>query len=90
MTFFIITGVAIFVLGLIGAILHKGYLSKLISINLFTNGIFLIFVSTTTHDGKSDSLVVALVLTGLVVTLGSSAFAMMLIRAYYKKQSDNV
>jgi multicomponent Na+:H+ antiporter subunit C len=90
---FIITGVALFVLGLLGVIVHKEFLRKLISLNVFTSGIFLIFVSTTTREDIADPIVIALVLTGLVVTLGASAFAMMLIRAYAKesiKKSDNV
>lgn len=87
MSIFAIAGVAIFVLGLIGVILQNGFVHKLICLNIFTSGVFLIFISTTIHEGKADSLATALVLTGLVVTLGSTAFALMLIRAYYKKQT---
>lgn len=88
MTLFIIAGVAIFVLGLVGVLAQQGFVHKLVSLNIFTSGIFLIFISTSVHDGKADPLATALVLTGLVVTLGSTAFALMLIRAYYKKQTQ--
>ena len=87
MTLFIVTGVGIFVLGLLGVIVRKGYLHKLISVNIFTSGIFLIFISTTMQDANADPIVTALVLTGLVVTLGATAFGVMLIRAYYKEKS---
>ena len=87
MTLYIVTGVGIFVLGLLGVIIHKGYLRKLISLNLFTSGIFLIFISTTMQNTNADPVVTALVLTGLVVTLGATAFGVMLIRAYYKENS---
>ena len=82
MTLFIISGVALFILGLLGVIVHQSYFRKLISLNLFTSGIFLIFISLSMQKSSADALVVALVLTGLVVTLGASAFALMLIRSY--------
>lgn len=85
-TLYTVGGVAIFVMGLVGVILQKRYLHKLISLNIFTSGIFLILISTTHHGKQADALAQALVLTGLVVTLGTTAFALMLIRAYYKKR----
>lgn len=88
MSIFIIAGVAIFVLGLMGVIVQKGFVHKLVSLNIFTSGIFLIFISTSVHNDKADPLATALVLTGLVVTLGATAFALMLIRAYYKNQTQ--
>jgi multicomponent Na+:H+ antiporter subunit C len=86
MSLFTIAGVAIFILGLMGVILQKGFVHKLVSLNIFTSGIFLIFIATTIYEQKADSLATALVLTGLVVTLGSTAFALMLIRSFYKKK----
>jgi multicomponent Na+:H+ antiporter subunit C len=88
MTLFIITGVALFVLGILGVIVQRGFLRKLISINIFTSGIFLIFISTTTRDDTADPIVTALVLTGLVVTLGASAFALMLIRSFARESKQ--
>jgi len=88
MTLFIIVGSALFVLGLLGVLIRKEFLRKLISLNIFTAGIFLIFVSTSMRENTADSVVSALVLTGLVVTLGASAFALMLLRTYAKKSSS--
>jgi len=88
MTLFIITGAALFVLGLLGVLVHEGFLRKLISLNIFTSGIFLIFLSITMRENAADSIVIALVLTGLVVTLGASAFALMLIRSYAKESKE--
>ena len=92
MGIFIIAGAAIFVLGLVGVIAQQGFVHKLVSLNIFTSGVFLIFISTSLHDGKADPLATALVLTGLVVTLGSTAFALMLIRAHYhtKQRQEEV
>ncbi len=87
MSLFIITGVAVFTIGLVGVILQNGFFHKLVSINIFTSGIFLILISGSAQNNTSDPVAVALVLTGLVVTLGSSAFCLMLIRAYFKRKN---
>lgn len=73
----------LFVLGLLGFILKASLVHKLISLNLFMSGIFLFLVAMSSSYEKADSIAVALVLTGLVVTLGVTAFGLMLIRASY-------
>ncbi|MFP4487064.1 MAG: NADH-quinone oxidoreductase subunit K [Campylobacterales bacterium] len=87
LTLYTIGGVAILVLGAIGVILQKGFVHKLISLNIFTSGVFLILITLSHHGDRADSVATALVLTGLVVTIGATSFALMLIRAYYKKRS---
>ncbi|QOG13156.1 NADH-quinone oxidoreductase subunit K [Arcobacter sp. FWKO B] len=79
-----LTGVSLFVLGLVGVILRDNLVQKLVSFNIFTSGIFLVFITLTTTQTQNDSISTALVLTGLVVTLGATSFGLMLIRAYYK------
>lgn len=76
-------GLALFVLGLLGFILKKSLVHKLISLNIFVSGIFLFLVAQSLSFDKADSVATALVLTGLVVTLGVTAFGLMLIRASY-------
>lgn len=76
-------GLALFVLGLLGFILKKSLVHKLISLNIFVSGIFLFLVAQSLSFEKADSVATALVLTGLVVTLGVTAFGLMLIRASY-------
>ena len=79
-----IAGVGLFVLGFVGIVLRENLVQKLISFNVFISGIFLVFISLSIVDAKSDSVATALVLTGLVVTLGATSFGIMLIRAHYK------
>lgn len=81
---YLLVGVALFVLGLVGVILKEDLVQKLVCLNIFLSGIFLVFISSTYVDFKADSVATALVLTGLVVTLGATSFGLMLIRAYYK------
>ena len=81
---YLLVGVALFVLGLIGVILKENLVQKLVSLNIFVSGIFLVFISSSYIYSKADSVATALVLTGLVVTLGATSFGLMLIRAYHK------
>ncbi|MBE0514520.1 MAG: NADH-quinone oxidoreductase subunit K [Sulfurimonas sp.] len=83
MSLYPFVGLALFVLGLLGFILKESLVHKLISLNIFLSGIFLFLVSQSLSYEKADSVATALVLTGLVVTLGVSAFGLMLIRASY-------
>jgi multicomponent Na+:H+ antiporter subunit C len=79
-----VVGTALFVLGLIGVIIQTQYIQKMVSLNIFTSGIFLVFISITYSNKEASAIATALVLTGLVVTLAATALGIMLIRAYYK------
>lgn len=84
MTLYLLSGAALFVLGIIGIIVRQNMIQKIICFNLFTSGIFLIFLASSYHDG-ADSVATALVLTGLVVSLAATSLGLMLFRAYYTK-----
>ena len=84
---YMLTGAALFVLGIVGIILQKSLIQKVISFNLFTSGIFLIFI-TTSYEKSADSTATALVLTGLVVALAATALALVLIRSLYGASDD--
>ncbi len=83
---YIMVGVALFIMGIFGVIINKHLIQKLISLNIFTSGIFLIFVAITYTNEKASSIAIALVLTGLVVSLAAMALGIMLIRAYYGRK----
>jgi multicomponent Na+:H+ antiporter subunit C len=59
-----------------------------VALNIFTSGIFLIFIAKTSNGMQASSIATALVLTGLVVTLAATALAIMLIRAWYKRKKQ--
>ncbi|MGM0519555.1 MAG: NADH-quinone oxidoreductase subunit K [Campylobacterota bacterium] len=81
---YIVVGIALFILGVVGVIINKHLIKKLISLNIFTSGVFLVFISLTYENSISSSIANALVLTGLVVSLAAMSLGIMLIRAYYK------
>lgn len=79
---YMLVGAMLFVLGIVGIIIRKSLVQKLICFNIFTSGIFLIFITSSYHS-HADSTATALVLTGLVVALGATAFGLMLVRSVY-------
>lgn len=83
---YILVGIALFVMGIWGFIVTEHLIQKLISLNIFTSGIFLLFVAITYTNEKASSIATALVLTGLVVSLAAMALGIMLIRACYKSE----
>lgn len=74
-------GVALFGLGLYGTIVRRLVLRKLIGLNVMISGVFLTFIAAGTRaEGGADPVAQAIVLTGIVVTLGGTALGLALVR----------
>lgn len=84
--FYSLCGVTLVCLGLAGTILQKSYLKKILSLNLFTSGIFLILISSS--GGGADPIASAMVLTGIVVAVAATAVGLALVRALHVKESE--
>ncbi len=78
-------GVALFSIGLYGLIAHAHLLRKIIALNIMAGGVFLLLVSIgyRNWDGMRDPVAQAMVLTGIVVAVGVTAFALALARHLY-------
>ena len=77
-----LTGTALFVLGLRGALLHRSLLRQVVGVNISGSGIFLVFVALAyqSNGATPDPLPHALVLTGIVVAVSATALALALGR----------
>jgi multicomponent Na+:H+ antiporter subunit C len=54
-------------------------LKKIISLNMASSGLFLLMISTAfAADGRSDPVLHALVLTGIVIAVSTTGFALVL------------
>ena len=80
-----LTGVLLFCLGLHGLVLHAHLLRKILAFNLMGSGCFLVLVGLAQRGGGVDPVPHALVLTGIVVAVSATAFALMLLRQYYEE-----
>jgi multicomponent Na+:H+ antiporter subunit C len=78
--FFALVGAAIIGVGLHGLIARPHLLRKLIALNVIGAGVFLILVALAARpgDGGPDPVPHAMVLTGIVIAVSFTAFAVVL------------
>ncbi|MBS3935832.1 MAG: NADH-quinone oxidoreductase subunit K [Sulfuritalea sp.] len=75
-----LAGVLLFVMGMAGAIIMAGALRKILAFNIMGSGAFLVLVGLAQRDGIPDPVPQAMVLTGIVVAVASTALALALAR----------
>lgn len=76
-----ICGVLLFSIGLYGITAYGHLFRKILSFNIMGSGIFLFLVSIASRaPGAPDPVPHAMVLTGIVVTVSATAFALALLR----------
>lgn len=75
-------GIGLFGLGLYGLIVRPHLLRKVLAFNVMGSGVFLALVgfAQRTPDGSIDPVPQALVLTGIVVAVSATGFALALLR----------
>lgn len=76
-----LTGICLFVLGLYALITHNHLLRKIIALNIMSSGVFLVLVALAGRSLNTlpDPVPLAMVITGIVVTVSSTALALVLI-----------
>lgn len=79
---FALTGVALFALALLRLVVGTNLLRKVLALNIMSSGAFLVLVATAYRDAgeRPDPVPHAMVLTGLVVAVSVTAFALALVR----------
>lgn len=79
-----LTGAILFGTGLYGVFAHRHLVRKVIAANITTSAVFLILIATTRTEGQvaTDPVPQALVLTGIVIAVSVTAFALVLIRQF--------
>lgn len=80
---FAVTGVAVFGIGLFGLIARTHLLRRIIAVNVMAGGIFIFFGAMAERAGTeagSDPVPHAMVITGIVVAVSVTAFAIALAR----------
>lgn len=74
-------GVAVFLLALHGLMMSTDAIRRLIAVNLMGAGTFIVMVALAGRVSPPDPVLHALVVTGLVVAISATAFALRLITA---------
>ncbi|MEM7014362.1 MAG: NADH-quinone oxidoreductase subunit K [Verrucomicrobiota bacterium] len=79
-TLFLIAGAALLALGFYGLTRRQHLIRKILALNIAGNGIFLLFIATAERNrdvaGNPDPVPQAMVLTGIVVAVCATAFAL--------------
>ena len=78
-----LTGAILFSLGLYGLIVLAHLLRKILAFNIMGSGTFLVLVGLAQRSDQVDPVPHALVLTGIVVAVSATAFALVLMRQLY-------
>lgn len=82
-----LTSIILFTTGLLGLVSHPNLIRKIICLNIMAGGSFLFLISLAYHGGGRDVDPVpqAMVLTGIVVAISATAFALCLVRRIMEK-----
>jgi multicomponent Na+:H+ antiporter subunit C len=78
-----ISGAALFGIGVWGLFTHARAVPKILAANIASNGVFLLLVSFAQRGsaaGKPDPVLHALVLTGVVVAVSTTALSLALVK----------
>jgi multicomponent Na+:H+ antiporter subunit C len=80
-------GAALFGLGFGGVVLARHLVRKVIALNLQSAGTFLVLIALArrTGHGAPDPVPQAMVLTGIVVSISSTALALALVRRLHRE-----
>jgi multicomponent Na+:H+ antiporter subunit C len=85
---YMLLGASIFLLGLHGLLILADPIRRLIAVNLMGVGTFLIMVTLARRSDPADPVLHALVVTGLVVAISATAFALRLITASLTAENE--
>ncbi len=77
-------GVMLCALGLFGFVVHRHLLRRLLAFNILGSGCFLVLVGLAQDGRGPDPVPHALVLTGIVVAVASTALALVIFRRWYR------
>lgn len=85
MELYAVTGALLFCVGLYGLITRPHLLHKVLALNIVSSGVFLVIVAIARRapGDVPDPLPHAMVLTGIVVTVSSTAFALALVKRIF-------
>lgn len=83
-------GVALCMLGLFGFIVHRHLIRRLLAYNIMGSGCFLLLVGLAQDGRDVDPAPQALVLTGIVVAVASTALALVIFRRWFRVSGESV
>ena len=85
--FYSLTGIALFCIGMYALIAYAHLFRKILAVNIMFTGIslFLVAIAQRSSDSNLDPVPLALVITGIVVLVSATAFAIAMVCKFYEK-----
>lgn len=79
--FYALTGTGLFSIGLHALLVQRHLLRKILAVNVMGSGVFLILAAMATRNGAAipDPVPHAMIITGIVVAVAATAFALVLM-----------
>lgn len=81
-----LAGVLLVAVGLYGLVAREHLIQKILAVNIGSSGLFLLLVALA--PGTSDPVAQAMVLTGIVVTVSATGFALALARRIHAERAE--
>jgi multicomponent Na+:H+ antiporter subunit C len=87
---YLLLSVLVFPLALYGFLFHADLIRKVVCVNVMGSSVFLFFIAVAYRDRSPypDPVPHAMVLTGIVVAVSLTAFALALIRKYHRSSGS--
>lgn len=86
---FCLTAAGVFGIGLYGFLVHELLLRKILALNIMGVAVLLLLVAIARRDPTAtDPVPHAMVLTGIVITVSATAYALALARRLYRETGD--
>lgn len=81
----LLAGSVLVAAGLAATILQPSLMRKLVAFNVMGSGVFLVLLALAPRaaDGRADPVAQALLLTGIVIAIASTALGLLLARRYH-------
>ncbi|HMP89018.1 MAG TPA: NADH-quinone oxidoreductase subunit K [Kiritimatiellia bacterium] len=79
-----LAGVLLLAIGMYGVLIQPHLLKKLLSLNIASGGVFLLMVALAFRGESPDPVPHALVLTGIVISVSATAYAVALAARIYR------
>ncbi len=86
--FFALVGVVLCTMGFYAFIVRRQLMRRLLAFNIMGSGCFLLLVGLAQDGHGVDPVPQALVLTGIVVAVASTALALVLFRRWYRVSGE--
>ncbi|MDQ2070691.1 cation:proton antiporter subunit C [Natronospira bacteriovora] len=88
-TLFVFTAASLFSLGFYGVLTRTSLIHRLLSANIMATAVFLFLILiSASNPGGVDPIPQAMVLTGIVISVSLTAFALALIRYFHASSND--